>query len=287
MEKTQNLQKTISKWTVISTVIITAVLALVVGGMFTWFKIDPKGYWKHINTPIVEWRMKNLRANLIACNKEYGADKYLLDNNDVNIGKDRIVIDWEPGSDFLPSIVKLNFIIFGSTNANIMKNKPTIVSSIRDISPLHGMRLKNLNLSYTAVHNLKPLRGMPLVKLALPNISNTKIPKEVLDISPLKGMKLIDLSIENCQVKGISALQTMPLGYLWLKNTPISDISPLSKLKTLKLLSIIGTKIVDLSPLYGTGITILLYRGEAPKKGYIIGPPEEMQKYLNQSKKKR
>ncbi len=280
MEKTQSIQKQISKWVIIGTGIVVIVLALIVSGLFTWYKIDPKGYWKHINTPIVEWRMKNLRANLIACNKEYGADKYLLDKK-VNSGEDRIFINWKPGSGFLPTIIKIFFGIVGPGSRG-PKDYTKTVSCIRNISPLYGMKLEHLDLSCTAVNDLSPLRGMPLTKLSLPLPGNNENRKKITDISPLKGMKLKALSVANCNIKDISVLKGMPLERVVLIGTqvtsleplkkspiqsldciecPVKDLSPLVKMP-LQRLVLNDTKVEDLTPLCNKKIEhITLYRG--------------------------
>ncbi len=264
------MQKKISKWAVLGTLITAIVLALIVGGMYTWYKISPGSYIKFTNRPILKLQMKTLRASLVACNQKYGADKYLyLFPVIVNQSGTYMYSNSKRG--FLPTIYEIAFreLLFPSSFSLSRKEFNKIRSCVRDISPLRGMKLEQLNLKETAVHDLEPLRGMPLKHLFLPVAGYDKSLKKIIDLSPLQGMKLISFSISDCLINDISILKGMPLETVLLENLPVSDISvlkgmplktvhlenlPVSDISVLKGMPLEGlclsqTQVTDLSPL--------------------------------------
>ena len=163
-------------------------------------------------------------------------------------------------------------------------------SGVKDISPLSGIPLRQLDLGFTEVTDISPLKGMPLTYL---NLEETKVD----DLSALKGMPLEELHLHSCPltslelldgmplqrlnlskvpVTSIAACANMPLETLWIPNTKVTDISALAGktmqsldiegtnvadlsalagMKTLQRLNIVGTKVTDLSPLAGLPLT--------------------------------
>jgi hypothetical protein len=115
-------------------------------------------------------------------------------------------------------------------------------SKVTDLSPLRGMQLKKLMLCQTPVSNLAPLKGLPLEWL---EIAVT----QVTDLSPLQDMPLKILNISTTKVPDISALKNCPLTTFNCGWTPIRDLSPLADNSTLKELSIMGSKPIDISML--------------------------------------
>ncbi len=307
MEKTKNIQKTISKWAMI----IAVAFAVIIIGVYAWHKISPYTYFEYINMPIIEWRINNLRTELIECNKKYGADKYLLSDQSSN--KPGLLIRWRPDSKFfLPEFYHFGFWSnedpFSPRDPALSQEEANkILSCIRDISPLKGMKLYGLSLSDTAVHDLEPLRGMPLKSLDISFTEFENSPQRVSDLSPLKGMKLTSLYLGNCPVKDISplkgmklerfrvvktsisdisVLKGMPLKFVDLIDVPVKDLSPL-KNAPLEILAIGNTIVPDLTPLFGKNLKVYLIPPNEPETEYAVGSPEEIQKYLNQSKKKQ
>ena len=118
---------------------------------------------------------------------------------------------------------------------------------LRDLSPLQGMPLTNLQFNATQVSDLSPLQGMKLKVLFFPY-------SRVSDLSPLKGMLLENLNSDTTLISDLSPLQGMPLKLLVCNGTPVSDLSPLDVVP-LTTLMITGTKVSDLSPLQGMSLT--------------------------------
>jgi serine/threonine protein kinase/Leucine-rich repeat (LRR) protein len=168
-----------------------------------------------------------------------------------------------------------------------------------DLSPLKGMALTSLDLSFTQVRDLGRLKGMPLRELALYGATN------VADLTPLKGMKLQSLAAQRTSVSDLTPLEGMPLKsldlhraegvtdlrplrgmpleYLNLSHLTVSDLSLLKGMTSLERLALHDMKqLSDLKPLEGlrlreldllrTGVTDLSpLRGMALKQ--IVLPP--------------
>ena len=77
----------------------------------------------------------------------------------------------------------------------------SIMQGERDLEPLKGMPLTNLNLTMTPVKDLEPLRGTPLVGLGLNSCRN------VGDLSALKDMKLTNLDLRSTPVRDLTPLR--------------------------------------------------------------------------------
>ncbi|MBM4155696.1 MAG: hypothetical protein FJ221_11815 [Lentisphaerae bacterium] len=128
-------------------------------------------------------------------------------------------------------------------------------SELTDLSPLRGLKLRGLILSYTCVSDLSPLRDMPLETAAFYN-------SPIVDLSPLTGSPLDTLRLVFTRVRNLDSLRTLRLTSLTLDGSPVTDLTPLRGMP-LKLLNIHGTLVPDLGPLAGMPLTSL-YCGSTP-----------------------
>jgi serine/threonine-protein kinase len=121
---------------------------------------------------------------------------------------------------------------------------------LRDLSPLQGLPLTNLNCEFTEVADISPLAKMKLTRLIL-----WQTP--VANLAALRGMPLRELNCSFTRVSDLSPLQGMPLEYLHLYGAwGVSGLSPLAGMK-LKELRCGGTGVSDLSPLQGMPLAVL------------------------------
>ena len=120
-------------------------------------------------------------------------------------------------------------------------SEPQQQGRLRDVSPLRGMELKELNLNNTSVADLSPLREMrTLNKLG---IGQTK----VTSLAEIAGLQLNTLYLKGCALSDLSPLRGMPLETLELYGSRVTDISPLKGLP-IKDLDLSLTGISDFSP---------------------------------------
>lgn len=91
--------------------------------------------------------------------------------------------------------------------------------NVKDLSPLKGLALKEVNLKNTAVSNLSPLRGMPIKML---DISGTN----VRTFDDVKGMPLLIIAFENTRISDIKPLEGMPLNAIAISKY-VTDLRPL------------------------------------------------------------
>lgn len=103
---------------------------------------------------------------------------------------------------------------------------------VADLSPLKGMKLIEADFQATAVSDLRPLEGMPIRALECYGL------RQLTDLSPLKGMRLTNLNIHNTGVADLSPLKGMPIERLNIPGTKVTDLAPLSDMKTLKWVSL-------------------------------------------------
>ncbi len=94
---------------------------------------------------------------------------------------------------------------------------------LADLTPLRGLRLKHLGLSWTGVYDLTPLRGMPLENLSV-HVTPVK------DLTPLHGLPLKNLGIGYTRVRDLGPLKGLPLEVLDCRGLAVSDWSPLKAL---------------------------------------------------------
>jgi dipeptidyl aminopeptidase/acylaminoacyl peptidase len=123
-----------------------------------------------------------------------------------------------------PALVDLSPLraLTGLEHLTCSGNDDPLRLPLSDLTPLAGLKLRELRCDWTEVADLTPLRGMPLVTLSLEGT-------RVSDLRPLGGAG-------------------MPLQELSLRSTPVSDLSPLQGLP-LESLDVTGTRVTDLSPL--------------------------------------
>ncbi|MBV8878654.1 MAG: protein kinase [Planctomycetaceae bacterium] len=93
-------------------------------------------------------------------------------------------------------------------------------STLKDLSPLRGLKLKQLAFHHCDVADLSPLQGMPLQELDLGSTA-------VRDLSPLKGMPLRILTVSYSDIKTIAPLAGLPLQHLRMEQVEVSDLAPL------------------------------------------------------------
>jgi len=169
-------------------------------------------------------------------------------------------------------------------------------SGVKDISPLKGLDLIFLDLTFCQVDDLSPLEGMALEELYLEKTNITNEDLEVLQgmplrvlylgstkvtsIKPLKGMPLTQLNLLDTPVQSIEGVEEMPLETLWVPGTNVSDLTPLkgtqlisldiarsevtslkplSELTTLQRLNMEDCEVDDLSPLKDLPLTRLIF----------------------------
>ena len=155
---------------------------------------------------------------------------------------------------------------------------------VTDLFHLKDMPLESLFLDLTQVYDLRPLAGMPLSKLYLTRTG-------VKNIAPLKGMRLTEFNAAHTPVQDLSVLAGMPIESLWLSHTAVTDISalaevplvsltlhgtnvkdltPLAKHPTLQRLHIGETAVTDLTPLQGLRLNRLIFPANQITKGLEI-----------------
>jgi hypothetical protein len=116
-------------------------------------------------------------------------------------------------------------------------------SPLSDLGPLRGLKLTELDCSYTHVNDLRPLQGMPLERLWLRDVP-------VSNLAPLSGTKLRLLYCSATQVSDLSPLAGLPLEELECGNTRVRDLSPLQK-TPLRILACHWIETADMRPLIG------------------------------------
>ena len=115
--------------------------------------------------------------------------------------------------------------------------------SLRDLSPLKGLKLEVLDLSGNPVREIRHLQGMPLNVLWLENTG-------VVSLASLRQAKLRELRLNNSPVESLDGLQGQPLEQLYAVATRIKDVEPLRK-SNLRGLWLTDSPVADLSPLAG------------------------------------
>jgi len=117
-------------------------------------------------------------------------------------------------------------------------------------------------MSGTPVKDLSPLAGMPLVELNL-------VGTQVTDLSPLAQSQTQMLWLTGSPVENIAALHSVPLISLTLHRTKVRDLSPLGG-TALQRLHIAETPVTDLSPLKGVPLTRLVFTPANIKAGLDV-----------------
>lgn len=141
---------------------------------------------------------------------------------------------------------------------------------VRDLSPLRGMPIRNLNIQFTAAEDISPLKGMPLVSLNMDGVSVRNFEAlvgaplqqlslnsvQIYDVSPLKKLPLTQLSLRDTRVPHITGLQGMRLTHLDLSRSKVGSLEPLRNMPLAQLF-IDGTPVSDLRPLAGAQLATL------------------------------
>ncbi len=119
-------------------------------------------------------------------------------------------------------------------------------SSIRDLSPLDGSPIEELDLSGTAVSDLAPLKNLAdLRKLSLAGCL------ELTDLAAIQGMDKIEwLDLSGTKVTSLEPLVGMPLKHLDISNTMIRDLKDLNGMP-LEWLNVDKSKVIKVDPLKG------------------------------------
>ena len=143
-----------------------------------------------------------------------------------------------------------------------------VIAPLDDISPLKGLPVQALNISFTMVEDISALVNMPLDKL---NLSYTK----VKDIHSLQGMTLTELDISNLNIQDIRPLKGMPLEQLNISSTDITDLTPLIGIN-LFYLQARDASIRDISVLHGMPLKVLdLFNTDISDISMLRGLPLE------------
>src|SRR5262249_10202768 len=109
-------------------------------------------------------------------------------------------------------------------------------------------------MAFGSLRDLTPLAGLPLKELDLTGAD------KLTNISPLAGMKLESFQLWHfANVKDVKVLLDMPLTSLSLPHL-ITDLGPF---KTIKLTSL-ESSATDLTPLTGMPLESLTFRGSRP-----------------------
>ena len=137
---------------------------------------------------------------------------------------------------------------------------------ISDVTPIAKLRLNTLELNGTNVADLSPIRNIDrMVSFEAANAQLRDVSvlagwtacaslvlrgNAISDVSPLARMpRLGTLDLSHNQVSDVTPLAGTDLGTLYLDFNPIRDISALTELKSLRVLSLRGTGIVDIGAL--------------------------------------
>lgn len=133
-----------------------------------------------------------------------------------------------------------------------------------DLSPLRGLPLKELDVSYNPVADLEPLRGMQLERFSIGNTEVSNIEPlrgmplreflagwtPVADLRPLAGAPLEAVSIRNTKVNDLEPLRGAPLKILWCERSGVTDLGPLAA-TPLERLNCQETDVRSLEPVAG------------------------------------
>ncbi|MHA3774720.1 protein kinase domain-containing protein [Verrucomicrobiota bacterium sgz303538] len=102
---------------------------------------------------------------------------------------------------------------------------------IHDLSPLRAMPLENLSISHLPATNLSALEGMPLKHLEADSIAAS-------DFSPLANLPLRSLSLRSTRPLSLEFVRRMPLKELFLSDCRAQNLSILSEVGTLEIVTV-------------------------------------------------
>jgi len=147
--------------------------------------------------------------------------------------------DGEPSSIRDGKVTDVKFNSDGITDLSPLQGFPSLRrlnisgqgqnQTLRDLSPLQGMRLTELVCIRNLVDDLSPLHGMRLESLYCGKT-------HVSDLKPLEGMPLVLLDCGSTWVSDLTPVKKLPLKRLWLMSTNVSDLTPLAELNLNEIL---------------------------------------------------
>jgi Leucine-rich repeat (LRR) protein len=137
-------------------------------------------------------------------------------------------------------------------------------SGIRDINPMGNFSktLKRLKMDGLPVRALDIFRTLDLRELSM---DDTKIDNLLF----LSHMQLVDLSIKNTPVATLNGLPVNQLVNLQIEGTRVTSLEELRNASALRRLNCRNTRINNLTPIYGSGITHL-FVDEPGRKGEVF-----------------
>jgi Leucine-rich repeat (LRR) protein len=136
-------------------------------------------------------------------------------------------------------------------------------TSVRDLSPLKNLPLKELRVNFTAISDISPVAKLPIEKLSLEGTP-------VKEISHVKSMPLNTLWLNKTKVTDLSPLKGKSLESLDISRTDISDLSVLKNMTSLKRLNLERCKVTDLTPLEGLPLQRLIFNPAKITKGLDV-----------------
>jgi eukaryotic-like serine/threonine-protein kinase len=125
---------------------------------------------------------------------------------------------------------------------------------LRDLTPLAGLRLSNLDIHSTQVADLTPLGRIPTLQWL--DCRSTKI----ADLEGVRGMKLDSLDCDFNRIADLAPLAGMPMRVLICSDNRISSLAPLRGMPLIRF-GCRDNPIVDLAPLVGMPLTELYLGG--------------------------
>ncbi len=218
-----------------------------------WKKFDAGEFGKPIttlNAPVFQKWMKDVAAMSAEKQVEAVAKKLV----ELNPGFDGVV--GEANGKGVPKIengvvVQIGFLTDNVTDLSPVRALPDLKGlhcsgssggrgRLTDVSPLQGMKLRNLGFSNTRVSDLSSLEGQPVESI---NFNSTP----VADISFLRGTPIDTLVCQHTPVSDLSPLKQSKIKYLDCSGTKVSDLSLLKDCKKLGFLGVDGTKVTPAS----------------------------------------
>ncbi|MCX6866793.1 MAG: hypothetical protein NTV46_11375 [Verrucomicrobia bacterium] len=157
----------------------------------------------------------------------------------------------------------------GPVNLTSLRGKPIknldllACDDLKDISPVAGLKLKDVMLWKIDIEDISPLAGMPIQKLVIFGCP-------VKDLTVLKGMPLKSLWIGATKVTDFSPLKNLPLTDLSLHSSEVSNLSPLEGMPLESLNIRVTGKISDLTPLKGMKLKTLDFDSDTVTRGMDI-----------------
>lgn len=125
------------------------------------------------------------------------------------------------------------------------------ISAETDLSFVSGMKnLKHLKTDGLPLAGLAPLKGLPITELSI-WCWNWNGKHCDGDLSALRGMPLTRINAGGSMIQSLEPLRGAPLVELCLNQTSVKDLSPLSEMHSLRILTLAETSVEDLTPLAG------------------------------------